>query len=66
MPAGYFPRTPFSAPRARSIALPAGTLWGDTVAATTPGGKVDLGFLAVGAERAWIVAGTSRPAPKAR
>ena len=48
----------------RSIALPSAASWGDTVSATTPSGKVDLALLAVGAERAWIVAGTSRPAPK--
>jgi len=50
----------------RSIALPSATQWGDTVAATTPAGKVDLSLLAIGVERAWIVAGTSRPAPKVR
>ncbi len=47
-----------------SIAFPAGPQWGDNVAATTPKGKVDLAFLPIGAERAWVVAGTSRPAPK--
>lgn len=49
----------------KSISLPAGTQWGDSVAAATPAGKVDLGFLAVGAERGWVVAGTARAAPKA-
>ncbi len=48
----------------KSISLPAGTQWGDSVAATTPKGRVDLGFLAVGAERNWVVAGTARVAPK--
>lgn len=47
-----------------SISLPAGSQWGDSVAATTPKGRVDLGFLAVGAERGWVVAGTARAAPK--
>ena len=46
----------------KSITLPAGTQWGDSVPATTSKGRVDLGFLAVGAERAWIFAGTARPA----
>jgi aconitate hydratase len=48
----------------KSISLPAGTQWGDSVAATTSRGRVDLGFLAVGAERGWVVAGTARTAPK--
>ncbi|MFO0590570.1 MAG: aconitase family protein [Polyangiaceae bacterium] len=47
-----------------TITLPAGGQWGDNVAATTPKGKVDLALLAVGAERSWLLAGTSRPAPK--
>ena len=47
-----------------SISLPAGTQWGDSVPVVTPAGKVDLAFLAVGAERGWVVAGTARGAPK--
>jgi aconitate hydratase len=47
-----------------SVSLPAASQWGDSVAATTPNGRVDLAFLAIGAERGWIIAGTSRPAPK--
>jgi len=48
----------------KSIALPAGTQWSDTVVATTGKGKIDLTFLAIGAERGWVLAGTARTAPK--
>jgi aconitate hydratase len=48
----------------KSITLPAGAQWGDSVAATTAKGRVDLGFLAVGAERGWVVTGTARQAAK--
>jgi aconitate hydratase len=48
----------------KSITLPAALSWGDSVAAATANGKVDLGFLAVGAERGWVVAGTARGAAK--
>ncbi len=47
-----------------SIAFPAAPQWGDNVTVTTPKGRVDLAYLAIGAERAWVVAGTSRPPPK--
>lgn len=50
----------------KSITLPAGPQWGDSVPATTAKGRVDLGFLAVGAERGWVVAGTARPSPGAQ
>jgi aconitate hydratase len=48
----------------KSITLPAGAQWGDSVAASTPKGKVDLTLLAVGTERGWLLAGTARSAPK--
>jgi aconitate hydratase len=45
------------------LSLPAASQWADTVPATTPKGKVDLGLLAVGPERGWLLAGTARGAP---
>jgi aconitate hydratase len=48
----------------KSIALPAPAQWGDVVAATSGKGKVDLAFLAIGAERGWVLAGTARTPPK--
>jgi aconitate hydratase len=52
----------------KSLALPAPAQWGDTVAATFGKAKVDIAWLATGAERGWTHAGTARsPAPvKAR
>jgi aconitate hydratase len=48
----------------KSLALPAPAKWGDTVPATAGKAKVDLTWLAIGAERGWTHAGTSRAAPK--
>ncbi|AKT40949.1 aconitase family protein [Chondromyces crocatus] len=51
----------------KSLALPAPAQWGDTVAATLGEQKVELTWLAVGAERAWTHAGTARePATSAK
>ncbi|MBK8257072.1 MAG: 3-isopropylmalate dehydratase [Polyangiaceae bacterium] len=47
-----------------SVSVPAQSQWADSVAVTTPKGRVDLGYLAVGSERAWLTAGTARTAPK--
>ncbi len=44
----------------KSLALPAPAQWGDTVAATAGKSKIDLRWLAIGAERGWTHAGTSR------
>jgi len=44
----------------KSLTLPAPAQWGDTVAATAGKSKIDLRWLAVGAERGWTHAGTSR------
>ncbi|MFS8070126.1 MAG: hypothetical protein ACMG6S_27495 [Byssovorax sp.] len=48
----------------KSLALPAPAKWGDTVSATAGKAKVDLTWLAIGAERGWTHAGTSRTPPK--
>lgn len=49
----------------RTVALPAPNLWSDKDATVVTLGaqKVPLTWLAVGPERAWASAGTSRPAP---
>jgi aconitate hydratase len=45
------------------VALPAPAQWGDTVQATFGPTKLDITWLAIGAERTWTHAGTSRSAP---
>ncbi|EYF08002.1 aconitase family protein [Chondromyces apiculatus] len=48
----------------KSLALPAPAQWGDTVSITSGQEKLDLSWLAVGAERTWTLSGTARePAP---
>ena len=47
----------------KSIALPAPDRWGEPIVLTLGKGKATLTWTAVGAERAWTLAGTSRPAP---
>jgi aconitate hydratase len=49
----------------KSLALPLPAKWGDTVPATAGKARIDLTWLAVGSERGWTHAGTSRVAPKA-
>jgi aconitate hydratase len=49
----------------KSVALPSPDKWGDTVHATAGSAKIDVAWLAMGAERAWTHAGTSRSAPPA-
>jgi aconitate hydratase len=49
----------------KSLALPAPTQWGDTVAATFGKSKVQVSWLATGAERSWTHAGNSRAVPVA-
>ena len=49
----------------KSLALPAPTQWGDTVPATFGKSKVNVAWLATGAERTWTHAGSARAA-KAR
>ena len=46
------------------LSLPVPAKWGDTVAATAGKAKLDLTWLAIGAERTWTHAGTSRVSPK--
>jgi aconitate hydratase len=49
----------------KSVALPAPSQWGDTVAATFGKAKVDVAWAATGVERTWTHAGTARsPAAK--
>jgi len=48
---------------ARTIALPTPVQWNDTLSVSTPKGKISLTFPAVGVERSWLSAGTSRAAP---
>jgi aconitate hydratase len=48
----------------KSLALPAPTQWGDTVAAMFGKSKVDVAWLATGVERAWTHAGTARGAKR--
>jgi aconitate hydratase len=50
----------------KTLALPAPTLWGDKVPATFGKSKVDVVWNAIGVERAWTHAGTSRTAPPAK
>jgi aconitate hydratase len=52
----------------RSIALPAPTQWAEKepTVVTLGSSKVPLTWLALGQERAWVSAGTSRPAARAR
>lgn len=50
----------------KSVAFPAPSLWGDTVAATFGKTQVDLAWLAIGVERAWTHAGTGRVAPSGK
>jgi aconitate hydratase len=47
----------------KSFALPPPDKWGDTVQAAVGTSKIDVAWLAMGAERAWTHAGTSRQAP---
>jgi aconitate hydratase len=47
----------------KSLALPAPDKWNDPIVLTVGKGKATLTWTAVGAERAWLTAGTSRPAP---
>jgi aconitate hydratase len=47
------------------LALPLPAKWGDTVPATAGKAKLDLTWLAIGAERTWTHAGTSRAPAKA-
>jgi aconitate hydratase len=47
------------------LALPAPAKWADVVPATAGKAKVDLTWLAIGSERGWTHAGTSRAPPKA-
>jgi aconitate hydratase len=47
------------------LALPAPAKWADTVPVTAGKAKVDLTWLAIGAERTWTHAGTSRAPAKA-
>jgi len=49
----------------KSLALPAPGSWGDTVAATAGKSPVDVGWSAIGVERAWTHAGTARVPGKA-
>jgi aconitate hydratase len=44
----------------KALSLPAPAQWGDTVSATLGKTKLDLGWAAVGVERAWTHAGTAR------
>lgn len=46
----------------KSLALPAPTQWGDTVPATFGKSKVNVAWLATGAERTWTHAGSARAA----
>jgi aconitate hydratase len=46
----------------KSVALPAPSQWGDTVAATFGKAKVDVAWAATGVERTWTHAGTARSA----
>ncbi len=48
----------------KSLTLPPSAQWGETVSATTPKGRVDLTFLAISAERTWVLAGTARQPAK--
>jgi aconitate hydratase len=47
----------------KQVTLPAPAQWGDGVAATFGAAKVDVTWLAVGAERTWTHAGTGRTPP---
>lgn len=47
-----------------SLALPAPAQWGETVWASFGSEKVEIAWLATGAERAWTHAGTARPPAK--
>jgi aconitate hydratase len=47
----------------KSLALPAPSAWGEGVTATAGKTKVALTWTAIGNERPWMLAGTSRPAP---
>jgi aconitate hydratase len=47
----------------KTLALPEPAQWGDKVKATVGEQTVDLTWLAIGPERAWTHAGSSRPAP---
>jgi aconitate hydratase len=49
----------------KSIPLPAPSQWGEPIVVNGSKGKVTLTWSAVGAERAWALAGTSRPPPVA-
>lgn len=49
----------------KSVALPPPDKWGDTVQASVGSAKVDVAWLALGAERSWTHAGTARTAPAA-
>lgn len=49
----------------KSIALPAPTQWGDTVAASFGKSKVEVAWLATGVERNWTHAGSSQAASPA-
>jgi aconitate hydratase len=52
----------------KTLSLPAVAQWSEkdaTVVALAPGQKVALTWLALGPERAWVSAGTSRPPPPA-
>lgn len=46
------------------LALPAPSSWADTVSVTIGDGTLSAAWLALGAERAWTLAGTARPALK--
>ncbi|MEP7126468.1 MAG: aconitase family protein [Byssovorax sp.] len=47
------------------LALPAPSKWADVVPATAGKARIDLTWLAIGSERGWTHAGTSRVPPKA-
>jgi aconitate hydratase len=47
----------------KSLALPAPSTWGEGVAVVAGKAKLTLTWTAIGNERPWMLAGTSRPAP---
>jgi len=49
----------------KSVALPPPDKWGDTVQAAAGPAKIDVAWLAIGTERTWTHAGTSRSAAPA-
>jgi len=50
----------------KTLALPEPSQWSNKVRATVGEQTIDLGWLAVGPERAWTHAGSSRPAPSGK